>query len=88
MRRFFPKEEKKRRCFCDILKKTNGHHFGTMIKFLYHHVKLRIQGGEFMRKRLCSAALALVMAVTLTLALAIPVGAAGYAGGSGTRNDP
>lgn len=41
-----------------------------------------------MRKRLCSAALALVMAVTLTLALAIPVGAAGYAGGSGTRNDP
>lgn len=41
-----------------------------------------------MRKRLCSAALALVMAVTLTLALAIPVGAAGYAGGSGTRNAP
>ena len=41
-----------------------------------------------MRKRLCSAALALVMAVTLTLALAAPAGAADYAGGSGTRNDP
>ena len=41
-----------------------------------------------MRKRLCSAALALVMAVTLTLALAIPAGAVDYAGGSGTRNDP
>ena len=41
-----------------------------------------------MRKRLCSAALALVLAVTLTLALAAPAGAADYAGGSGTRNDP
>lgn len=39
-----------------------------------------------MRKRLCSAALALVMAVAL--ALAIPAGAVDYAGGSGTRNDP
>lgn len=41
-----------------------------------------------MRKRLCSAALALVMAVTLTLSLAVPAGAVDYAGGSGTRNDP
>lgn len=41
-----------------------------------------------MKRRVFSGALALAMLLSLLTALVIPAGAVGYAGGSGTRNDP